>query len=288
MPHAITHIHAIGPSGTFSQQAAQQLANFLTKTQQSTPSIKLLATMHEVAARTAQDSSSLGILPIENSQTGTVEPAQNSMISHPLQIVWELNLTVQYSLMAHAPLDQLVRVYVHPAAWEQCSLFVNQHLSQAMVRFTNSNIEAGESLLKQPAQQPFAAIVPQSFAAAHPQLQRAKNIQDHPQNATRFLGLQQEKTTNQRNFSQKKTALLVSPQEDRPGLLYDILSIFKQHNINLCRLESRPSRLQPWTYIFFIDFYNNPHSAQALKSLQLDSNQIRILGSFDQIPTADT
>ncbi len=83
------------------------------------------------------------------------------------------------------------------------------------------------------------------------------------------------------DFSRNKTSLLVEPHADRPGLLHELLSIFHRHELNLCRLESRPDKATPWAYVFYIDFNNNPNSAACLKELQATPNRITVLGSYD-------
>jgi prephenate dehydratase len=86
------------------------------------------------------------------------------------------------------------------------------------------------------------------------------------------------------DFSRAKTSLLIEPDADRPGLLFEILSVFRKHGINLCRIESRPARTHPWAYVFYMDITNNEKSAEALQELHAGRWNVVLLGTFDALP----
>ena len=86
------------------------------------------------------------------------------------------------------------------------------------------------------------------------------------------------------DFSRGKTALLIEPDADRPGLLFEILTVFKKYGINLCRIESRPARTRPWAYVFYMDITNNAHSREAIAELRSGKWKVILLGTFDVLP----
>jgi prephenate dehydratase len=271
-------IFALGPEGTFSDQAAQHLRE---RERLGEVPIAYTRTIPEVMARTEAEGRSLGVVPIENSVAGTVGQAQDSIVQHRLTIVWEINIKVRYSLIASSPLDKVEVYYSHPQAFDQCSEYLAANLPQGDVVFSNSNTESGKRFLEHGEGPPAAAIVPIEFGAGHPDLVVAEDIQTYPNNTTRFLVIRRARAEEGYDFSRGKTSLLVEPNEDRPGLLHELLSIFHRHDLNLCRLESRPAKVMPWAYVFFIDFNNNANSATCIRELQATKNRISVLGSYD-------
>ena len=291
-PRRTARLYTLGPAGTFSDRAAQRVAAHLAAGgtggsagtgSGAAPTIEYTRTIPEVLARTEADAEALGVFPIENSDTGTVLFAQDALVRHKVTLEWELNLRVRFALLANAPPAQATRLLSQPVAYEQCSFYLAEHLPGAQVAFTTSNIESGRQFLAERDGPPCAAIVPVEFAAEHPALRLAADIQNYPNNTTRFLVARAAPGPVDYDFTRFKTSILIEPEEDRPGLLYDLLSVFKRHGLNLCRLESRPAKVRPWTYVFFLDFNNNVHSAEALAELQRGDRKIAVLGSYDRI-----
>jgi chorismate mutase/prephenate dehydratase len=276
-------LYTLGPPGTFSDKAAQRLRAHLAAGGARAPAIDYTRTIPEVLERTQGDPEALGVFPIENSDTGTVLFAQDSLVQHCVTIEWEIALRVRFALLANAPPGEVTRVLSQPVAYDQCGFYLARHLPKAQVSFTTSNTESGLQFLAEREGGPSAAIVPVEFAAEHPALRVAEDIQNYPNNTTRFLVVRAAPGPVAYDFSRHKTSILIEPEEDRPGLLYDLLSVFKRHELNLCRLESRPAKVRPWTYVFFMDFNNNAGSAEALAELQRGDRTIRILGSYDRL-----
>lgn len=277
-------LFTLGPEGTFSDKATQRLKTHLRLTApEASPEIVYTRTIPEVLARTEADPRSLGVFPIENSDSGTVVFAQDSLARHKVTILLEINLRVRFSLLAKAPLADVRTVHAQPVAYDQCSLYLAEHLPDAEVTFTSSNTQSGRELLAAPDGAAIAAIVPAEFGEAHERFRAAVDIQNNENNITRFLVVRSGRDGEVYDFGRHKTSLLVEPEEDRPGLLYDLLSVFNNHHLNLVRLESRPAKIRPWTYVFFMDFHNNEHTTDCLAELRNDKRQIRVLGSYDTL-----
>lgn len=293
MEPAPARLYTLGPEGTFSDKAAQRLrAHLRSLPPHAAPEIVYTRTIPDVLARTEGDRESLGVFPIENSDTGTVVFAQDSLVRHKVSIILELNVRVRFSLLANAPLEAVRVVLAQPVAYDQCGFYLAEHLPEAEVSFTPSNTESGNRLLSADPDAPSAAIVPADFGEDHRQVLVAEDIQNYEHNVTRFLvvrafiegaGGTEEAGEAGLDFGRHKTSVLVEPHEDRPGLLYGLLSVFNRHQLNLVRLESRPAKIRPWTYVFFLDFHNNPHTAQCLAELRDGHRGVTVLGSYDTL-----
>ena len=226
------------------------------------------------------------VVPIENSVAGIVAQVQDLLVSEKLMIVAEINLPVRYALLANELLEKVATHFAHPQAFEQTSKFTAHHLPRSNVAFSNSNVDSGVRFIEEAQQhKPVAAIVPLSFAEKFPEYLYSTDIQDYKSNTTRFIVVQKEKDKLTLDLTQQKTSLFVEFSEDRAGLLYELLSIFNRYHINLCRLESRPSKDKPWFYVFYIDFTNNQNSQQCLETLENSSFQCKVLGSYNLIST---
>ena len=299
---APARLYTLGPKGTFSDKAARRLLAHLLESapikgasrsrtpgedQGKPPPIAYTRTIPEVLSRTEADPEALGIIPIENSDTGTVVFAQDRLVRHKVVIELEINVRVSFSLLANAPLDQVRTVYVQPVACDQCSKLMESRFPDAKVALTPSNIESGRKFLATRSRGPRAAIVPPEYGEAHSEFLVDTEVQNHMTHFTRFLVVRSTREkplpNTRHDVSRGKTSLLIEPREDYPGLLYELLSIFNKHSLNLCRLESRPTKEGPWTYMFFLDVTNNEHTAACLKELDSSERKVTVLGSFDTL-----
>ena len=293
-PHP-KRIHTLGPEGTYSDKAAKQLVHALMRSAASggtsvpSPEICYTRTLPEVLTHTERDPEALGVLPIENSDTGTVVPAQDALGRHQVRIVLEMSLAIRFCLLANAPLSAVTRLFAQPVALGQCDRYVATNLPIAETVLTHSNTESGLLYLKAREEGPVAAIVPPEFsrdqmpeAEARAELV-AEDLQNYEDNFTRFVVVTPTAQAGKPDFTRHKASLLVDPGEDRPGLLYEILSVFKQHKVNLTRLESRPARTRAWTYVFYLDIDNNPETPKVLEALSSAGMGITVLGSYDRL-----
>ena len=271
-----TAIFTLGPEGTFSDEAARVFQN-------KPDLLRYSSTFAEALLQVSQNPKSAAVVPIENSVAGTVAQVQDALVSMDLVILGEVSLPITYSLLASADPKDIKNCYMHSQAFEQTSRWSAKNLPQVSPQFTRSNIDSGLQFLEKVEQgdESVAAIVPVSFAMKHPKHLFAENIQDFKNNTTRFLLVKSRGELQDYDFTRKKTALFVEFQEDRPGLLYKMLSVFNLFGINLCRLESRPSKTTPWMYVFYVDFYNIPESQACLDVLKTSMFNYHILGSYD-------
>ena len=273
-----SRIFTLGPQGTFSDEAAQKICG-------DGVIVTYTGTFAEALFKVTEDPDSIAVVPIENSVAGTVAQVQDSLVSNKLVILGEINLLIEYSMLANEALEDVKLCFAHPQALEQSSKFLSTNLTEPQNQLTRSNVDSGIQFLQaiNSDKGALAAIVPASFADSYPEWKVASGIQDYHNNTTRFLVVRPRQENEEYDFSRKKTSLYVEFKEDRSGLLYKLLSVFNLFQINLCRLESRPAKDTPWAYVFYVDFYNTEHSEACLDVMRVTKFNYKVLGSYDLI-----
>lgn len=272
-------IITLGPKGTFSNQAATAVGADTIK------EIKYTTTIPQIAFEVAANENLLGVMPIENSTSGMVGQAQDSLVDNDIVIVNELQIDIHYSLISHVDLADVKQFFCHSEAFNQTMVFTSKHMPEAQVVFSNSNIHSSELFLDRP-NEPVAAIVPKAIIEGNDVFERklaAENIQDWEQNITRFVVIQKKPADYQPDFSKRKTSLLIKFKEDRHSMLFELLREFHVFGINLCRLESRPIKNTPWRYMFFIDLFNNHRVLACMDELKKQDIGFKIFGSYNRI-----
>jgi prephenate dehydratase len=281
---AIDQIYLLGPEGTFSDHAARRFREHLARAGQATvPNLSYTRSIPEALELASQHPLSRAVTPIENSESGIVVATQDHLSRYGLFIEWEISVAVRFRLVSDAPLAEVVGLYVHPVALEQCDTFVARQLPRARPTFTRSNVDSGVRWRDSAPGDRMAAIVPYDYAPGRNAFVDVQNIQNDEQNTTRFVVARSGRGV-QPDYTRARTSLLISPDADRPGLLFEILSVFKKHNINLCRIESRPARTRPWAYVFYMDITNNAGTAEAVRELFAGRWTVTVLGTFTELP----
>ena len=273
-----SQIVTLGPKGTFSDEAAQKICG-------EGVIVTYTGTFAEALFRVTEEPDSVAVVPIENSVAGTVAQVQDSLVNNKLVILGEINLLIEYSLLANEVPENVKLCYAHPQALEQSSKFLSKNLTASQNQLTRSNVDSGIQFLQaiKSYNKSLAAIVPDSFADSYPEWKVASGIQDYHNNTTRFLIVRPRRENEEHDFLRKKTSLYVEFQEDRSGLLYELLSVFNLFQINLCRLESRPAKDTPWAYVFYVDFYNTEHTKACLDAMQVTKFNYKVIGSYDLV-----
>jgi len=275
-----SQVITLGPKGTFSNQAA----SIVVGTQAAT--IQYTNTLPEICMLAAQDDQSLGVIPIENSSSGIVGPTQDSLLEHEVEIIAELEVQVNYALISTVPVDQVETFFCHKVAFDQIMSFTAKKLSQAKVHFVDSNMDGAYRFLRCGEDDKVAAVIPLVVAQQDPALNQkivAESLEDYQNNCTRFLVVRKAIPWVDPDFSRKKTSLVIEAHEDRHSLLFEILREFHVFGLNLCRLESRPSKVHRWQYRFFIDLINNHRTAPCLAALAELGISYKVLGAYDSL-----
>ena len=205
----------------------------------------------DVFAGVANHDFELGMVPIENSLEGSVTEVNDLLIETNLRIVAEAVIPIHHNLLAlpGTSYQEIKSVYSHPQALGQCRAFLSRNKLEPRPFYDT----AGAARWLAREQQRGAGVIASSLAAELHGLEIIKeHIEDHPQNATRFVMLSTEHATGKAN----KCTITFSTQH-RVGALFDVLRIFAENNINLTRIESRPIRKNPGAFAFLVDFQGN-------------------------------
>jgi prephenate dehydratase len=270
----------LGPPGTFGEQAALKYD----------PSATLIPFPSHAAiiAGVEAGQADIGIVPVENSVEGAVNETVDLLI-HDTQLMIrdELVLPIEQCLLAlpSTRLEDVQVLYSHPQALGQCRTFIDRYLRQARLEPALSTAAAVESLHKT---QGAAAIATRRAAEIYGAVILAPAIQDRATNATRFVVLG---TEDKQPTGDDKTSLAVAMAHDQPGTLVAVLSEFAAENINLTRIESRPSKDELGVYIFLIDLQGHrsqPNVAEVLERVRARSTMLKIFGSYPRYRGAET
>ncbi len=260
----------LGPEGTFSERAALKHFGHAID---SRPVDSIGAVFRQVES----GGGDYGVVPIENSTEGVVGHTLDLFVSSELSICGEVELRIHHCLMAKGgSLADIAKIYSHQQSFAQCRRWLDANLPQAKQETVSSNAEAAR---RAAAQSGCAAIAGEAVADDYRLRVLASNIEDEPGNTTRFvvIGRQVAGATGR-----DKTSVLFS-SKDRPGALYELLQSFKKRDINMTRIESRPSRRGNWSYVFYVDFDGHVADANvgaALAELQELAPFFKSLGSY--------
>ena len=268
----------LGPESTFTHQAAQK--KFGASVQYFPCS-----SISDVFAEVERGRSDYGVVPVENSTEGAVSYTLDMFIESSLKICAELYLPINHNLLSNAAsIKKINQIYSIPQALAQCRLWLESNLPGAKLMPTSSTADAARYVAEHPQFKNEIACIASSLAAKEYRLKiMAPSIEDTANNTTRFIVI----SRTEAKLTGKDRTSLVFAVKDRVGALHDILSYFQKANINLTKIESRPSKKKIWSYFFFVDFEGHardPRIEQSLLNLEKHCTLFKILGSY---PKAD-
>lgn len=227
-----------------------------------------------------------GLLPIENSLAGSVVATYDALAqSRDVWVVGETTLPIHHCLLVlpGAVLDEVRVVESHPVALAQCGRFLGAH-RRLMARAAYDT--AGAALEVSMARDlERAAIAGRGAAERFGLVVLAADIEDRPDNQTRFLALSRTPAEPSPG-SPAKTAIMATTQ-NTPGALYRLLGPLAEQGINMSKLESRPTG-EPWTYSFFLEIEHEccpTELTRALGALREVATGLRVLGTFERMVT---
>ena len=223
-------------------------------------------------------------LPVENSLAGSINQTYDLLTDSVLHVVGEQVVRVHHNLLAKpgVALSEIRRVYSHTQALQQCAGFIRKHGFEAVTDFDTAG---AAKILAENGGEGNAAIASKRAAEAYGLDVLAEHIEDMPFNYTRFFVLGQDEAA--RAEGPHKTSLVLATKH-RPGDLVACLEEFPNHGINMTKLESRPRRDKPWSYLFYIDIEGHIDDANvsaALTGLMRKAAFVKYLGSYPAAPT---
>lgn len=261
----------LGPEGTFTQTAALKHFGHAVV---AVP----LANIDEVFREVEAGSVNYGVVPIENSSEGMVNHTLDSFLDSTLRIIGEVELRIHHHLLVSegTRIEAISRIYSHQQSLAQCRKWLDANFPKAERIAVSSNAEAARRVK---GEWHSAAIAGETAAELYQLVKRHERIEDNPNNSTRFLIIGRDGVPPS---GDDKTSIMVSVK-NTSGALYELLEPFHRRRINLTRIESRPSRSDNWTYVFFIDFeghQDDPRVREAVAELEPHLRAIKWLGSY--------
>ena len=260
----------LGPEGTFTQAAALKHFGHAVRT---IP----LAGIDEVFREVESGAAHFGVVPIENSTEGVISHTLDMFISSPLRICGEVELRIHHHLLGKTKaLKKPKRVLSHQQSLAQCREWLDAKLPGVERVAVASNAEAARLAAKDAS---VVAIAGSSAAEIYGLNALASNIEDEPDNTTRFLVIGR---LDPPPSGDDKTSLLVSGK-NRAGSLMSLLAPLARHRINMTRIESRPARRGLWEYVFFVDIdghMQDPKLRKAIAELEKEASFLKWLGSY--------
>ena len=271
------NIAFLGPKGSYSHSAARRYAS--THFDQLTESS--CSTFKDVFEKIESKVVDYGILPIENSSSGSINEVYDLLQKTNLHIIGELSLPIDHCVLAipSAKLEQIDTIYSHPQPFQQCSNFLENYPHWKIV-YCDSTSSAMEKVAK--LNQPNIAAMGNKDGGELYGLQVLEhNFANQKENITRFIVLARDPIEVSEQIPAKTTILMKTGQQ--AGALVDALSVLRNHNIVMTKLESRPIHGTPWEEMFYIDLQGNVHDYEmqiALKELAAITLYTKVLGCY--------
>lgn len=261
----------LGPEGTWTHQAA--IKKFGHSVEYSAQ-----PNFAEVFDQVGRRRANYGVVPIENSTEGAVSHTLDLFVDSPLHICAQILLRIENGLMAAIPRDEIRTLYSHPQVFGQCRSWILRHFPEADLVEVSSTTRAAE-IAREKADEGAAALGGPLAAELNGLEMLEECIQDRATNTTRFLVIG-EKTCPP--TGKDRTSLLFAIH-DRPGSLVKALQAFEHFDINMSKIESRPSKRKDWEYVFYVDLAGHCEDkkvGEAMTELERHCSIVKLLGSY--------
>ena len=260
----------LGPLGTFSESAAVKQFGHAARL---LPQASIDDVFREVEAGHAD----YAVVPVENSTEGAIGRTLDLLLGTSLKICGEVVVRIHQNLLTRASgLGEIKQVLSHAQSLAQCHEWLNRNLPDVPRVPVSSNAEAARRAAEDPS---IAAIAGEAAAERYQLPHLASNIEDEPNNTTRFLVLGRFAAGVS---GQDKTSLILSTP-NRTGALQSLLAPLAQAGVSMTRLESRPARHALWEYVFFVDIEGHADAEpvkSALDKLAAEAAYLKVLGSY--------
>jgi chorismate mutase/prephenate dehydratase len=266
-----TKIAFLGPWATFTHEAAMK--NF-----GSSGYFIPVASPREVLMEVESGRVDFGVVPVENSNEGSVNMTLDMLVETELKICAEISLKIEQSFLVRDRNSKILRIYSHEHALAQCRNWTLRNYPEAEIIPVSSTAEAAKKVVKEDFA---AAIAGEASAKIYDLYILHKGIQDSKENFTRFFVIGKILT----KASGKDKTSLVFIVKDKVGALCNILGIFNKNGVNLAKIESRPTKKKAWEYIFFVDLkghVEDENIAKTIESLKRSCVFVKSLGSYQK------
>ena len=259
----------LGPVGSFGHAAGSHLFGTSVQFIAVTPQSDIFTTVESGRA-------DYGVVAIENSTHGTVRDVLEMFQYTTLQICGECFLPIRQHLLSKFPLAQIKKIYSHPQAFAQCRQWLGQNLSGVQQIEVASTSEAAELAANEPNA---GAIAGQLAGEIYGLSVVGESIMDGANNTTRFLVIGSQLAAQ---TGKDRTSILFAVK-DKVGALWEVLQVLKNYAINMSKIESLPSRIKAWEYVFFVDLDGHAEDEnirEALAEIEELCMLVKILGTY--------
>jgi len=268
----------LGPAGTHTEEALRASAP-------ATVEKISCATVHAAVMAVQEGAADRAVVPMENSLEGSVVATLDALAGEAegVRIVSELVHPIHHHVIAaqEIELESITRVLSHPQATAQCAGFLRERLPGAERVSASSTAEAVRRVGG--SREPWAALGSRLAAELYGCRILASEVEDHPDNLTRFVWLAPAADAPDPGRPAKTSVVFWGFNDESPGALLSVLREFAERGINLTKIESRPRRARLGHYMFFADLdggETDPKVAEALDALRERIQEIRVLGSY--------
>ncbi|MES1926908.1 prephenate dehydratase [Salinisphaera sp. T31B1] len=260
----------LGPEGTYTQAAVYKHFGHAVN---ALP----MAAIDEIFREVEAGNADFGVVPVENSTEGVVSHTLDQLVGSTLSICGEVALAVHHHLLSNArDLSRVKRVVAHAQSLAQCRKWLDSHLPGVVREAVASNGEAARMVA---GERQAAAIAGRAASEFYELGILASNIEDEPNNTTRFLVLGKQRVPA---TGSDMTSILVAIR-NQPGMLHRLLTPAADAGVDLARIESRPSRRQAWDYNFFIDIEGHADEERVrrvIEAIESQAAMLKVLGAY--------
>lgn len=260
----------LGPAGTYSEAAARKHFG-------NAPAFSPLATIDDVFRAVETERVDYGIVPVENSTEGAVGLTLDLLLDSPARICGEVKLPIHHQLLSRASTTAaLTHLYSHAQSIAQCHEWLNRNLPDVRRVAVSSNAEAARLAAEDNTA---CAIAGETAQALYGLNRLAENIEDDPNNTTRFLVI----SRHDASASGIDRTSLVCSSRNQPGAMYELLEPLARHEVGMSKLQSRPAAGGKWEYVFYIDLDGHVEEkriSDALQELRERACFVKVLGSY--------
>ncbi|WGE88673.1 chorismate mutase [Actinobacillus arthritidis] len=267
----------LGMRGSYSNMASRQFAK---KYQGSLIELSC-DSFQQVFDKVSEGEAEFGVLPLENTTSGSINDVYDLLQHTDLAVVGELAYPIKHCVLANGNIDlaEIDTLYSHPQVIQQCSQFI-QSLNKVHIKYCESSSHAMQMVarLNKPN---IVALGNEDGGKLYGLTNIKTDIANQQNNITRFIVVAKQ-AINVSPQLQTKTLLLMTTSQ-QAGALVDALMVFKQHQIRMTKLESRPIYGKPWEEMFYVELQANIHSEntqQALTALESVTSYVKVLGCY--------
>lgn len=258
----------LGPKGSYTLEASLR---YFGENNEFIPVNRVTDIFNEIT----HNEVNFGVVPAENSIGGSVADTLDLFVNTDLKVFDRITLKIVQNLMSRYAINDIKKIFSHPQSLMQCAGYITQNFPEIECIDTFSNSKACLMASTEPNS---AAIGPRLCADEYGLNILEENINDRDTNETRFYIV-----SNKINNSLKSKSLVIFSVPNKSGSLFEILKVFKKLKFNMTRIESRPSKIKNWEYVFIIEYENSGNKTldkQIIEELKKKCEYFDYLGTY--------